>query len=997
MTPGKENAYKVISDLVDRFEDQAESYNKTDYNETMTRRDFIDPFFKALGWDVDNSQGNAEAYREVIHEDRVRVGKETKAPDYSFRLPGGKRLFFVEAKKPSVHIKTDEYPAFQVRRYGWSAKLPISIITDFEELSVYDCTKKPLTTDKASSSRIKYLNYTDYLKEFDFIWDTFSKERVLKGGFDKYIKSDTVRKGTATVDKEFLLSLDEWRTRLAISISKNNSDIKEDELNFLVQQTIDRMVFLRICEDRGVEPYGKLRDATKHGDYYHNLLDGFREADEKYNSGLFNFRKDKLSKVITIDNKTIKSIISEMYYPVSPYEFSVLSVEILGNVYEQFLGKQITLDDKHKVRIEEKPEVRKAGGVYYTPEYIVEYIVNNTVGKLIEGKTPKEISKIKIVDPACGSGSFLLGAFQYLLNYHRDYYNRNPVPKATKEKPITPDGNLTTSEKKRILINNIFGVDIDDNAVEVTKLSLLLKCMEGETEASITNQFKLWNERVLPTLDENIRSGNSLVDVDFYDTLDFGEEKKVKPFSWKSNFPEVFKQGGFDVVIGNPPYVKAGLIGIEKKYFSSKYKVYDGTADLYTYFFEKGINLLNKSGLFGIIVANKWMRASYGKALRKWLKDQEIRDIIDFGDLQIFEGVTTYPCIIITGKGSMSDQIDVTNMKTLDFDSLHAYVRDNRISVSQSQLSESGWNLVSSLDQELFTKIIGTGTPLGKLVKTYYGIKTGLNEAFVISKEIRDRILSTDKNSGDLIKPFLGGREIKRYGALENTSYLILIPKGFTNTKFANTKNAWRLFQQEYPSLTSHLETYKEAAEKRTDKGDYWWELRACDYYTEFEKPKIIFPDIAMRMQASYDEDILYCTNTAYILPVQDKYLLGILNSNLTQFIYTKLSTSIRGGYLRFIRQYVEDLPIKVVDDTATKNKRLKNEIIRLVDLILTTKRELYISRLSNKQEELNSKANQYSGKIDNLVYELYGLTKEEIDLIETSNIRTESIKPSNP
>jgi hypothetical protein len=342
----KESAFKKISELVERFDEQFDSYKNVNYNETLTRRDFIDPFFKALGWDIDNEQGYAEAYREVIHEDKVKVGGATKAPDYSFRIGGGKRLFFVEAKKPSVAIKDDILPAYQIRRYGWSAKLPISIITDFEEFSIYDCTKKPIPADKASVARIKYITYKDYLKEFDFIWDTFSKEHVLKGSFDKFLLSSANKKGTATVDKEFLQSLDSWRTYLATSISWNNKDLDEDEINFAVQQTIDRIIFLRIAEDRSVEPYGNLKDALKQGEYYQNLFRIFKEADDKYNSGLFDFKKDQISKNLKIDNKVIKTIISELYYPESPYEFSVLSVEILGSAYEQFLGKVIRVTKK---------------------------------------------------------------------------------------------------------------------------------------------------------------------------------------------------------------------------------------------------------------------------------------------------------------------------------------------------------------------------------------------------------------------------------------------------------------------------------------------------------------------------------------------------------------------------------------------------------------------------------------------------------------------------
>ena len=324
---------------------------KSEYNETLTRRDFIDPFFKALGWDMDNEQGYAEAYREVIHEDRLKIGTATKAPDYSFRLAGGKRLFFVEAKKPGVSVKDEIQPAYQIRRYGWSAKLPISIITDFEELSIYDCTVKPSPADKASVARIGYMTFHEYLSKFDFLWDTFSKERVLKGSFDKYVRSDTQKKGTTTVDKEFLQSLDRWRTYLATSISWNNKELDEDEINFAVQQTIDRIIFLRIAEDRGIEPYGNLKLSLGHGDNYPNLFEQFRKADEKYNSGLFDFNKDRICEHLKIDNKVLKTLVNELYYPECPYEFSVLSVEILGSAYEQFLGKVIRITPAHHAKI----------------------------------------------------------------------------------------------------------------------------------------------------------------------------------------------------------------------------------------------------------------------------------------------------------------------------------------------------------------------------------------------------------------------------------------------------------------------------------------------------------------------------------------------------------------------------------------------------------------------------------------------------------------------
>jgi hypothetical protein len=545
----KEQAKIEIERLVERFEDHKLDYKQAGYNETQTRRDFIDPFFKALGWDIDNTTSASEAYRDVIHEDKVRIENKLKSPDYSFRL-NGKRCFFVEAKKPSVNVKDDVDPAYQVKRYAWSAKLKLSIVTDFEEFAIYDCSSKPKPTDKASVARIDYFKCTDYINKFDFIWDTFSKVAVQSGGYDKFVNKDK-KKGTTSVDDDFLESLDLWRTALAKDIFKNNSKLSEDHLNHVVQHTIDRIIFLRIAEDRNIEVYGAIQNCLKEkGSAYKALYQLFLNAHDKYNSGLFDFDKDKISQGIIISDKCLSEIIDNLYFPSSPYEFSVIPVEILGSAYEQFLGKTIQIKNG-KINVDEKPEVRKAGGVYYTPQYIVDYIVQNTVGKLIENKTPKEIEKIKVLDPASGSGSFLLGAYDYLLKYHHDWYAKNASQsKGKKSDPLNPDGSLTTDVKKRILLNNIYGVDIDANAVEVTKLSLLLKCLEGETQASIQSQMTLFNERVLPTLDQNIKCGNSLVSTDFFEIeTDLDVLKKVKPFNWQIGNSRPEKQA-HDKIVG---------------------------------------------------------------------------------------------------------------------------------------------------------------------------------------------------------------------------------------------------------------------------------------------------------------------------------------------------------------------------------------------------------------------------------------------------------------
>ena len=567
-----------------------------------------------------------------------------------------------------------------------------------------------------------------------------------------------------------------------------------------------------------------------------------------------------------------------------------MPAEILGQIYEQFLGQVIRLDEGHQALVEDKPEVKKAGGVKYTPTYIVEAIVQKTLGPTLQGRTARQAAEISVLDPACGSGSFLIVAYQFLLDWHRDWYVQHLLPLMERGwKPSSPDirrllpeteaggrgrkreaelplyqardgeWRLSTAERKRILLANIYGVDIDRQAVEVTKLSLLLKVLEGENEETISKQLTLFQERALPDLGENIKCGNSLIGWDILeDNPGLGQEEieRINPFDWEREFGEVFRRGGFDVVIGNPPYVRQEGLGKFKGYFQKHYKVYQGTADLYTYFVERGVSHLRKGGIFSYIVANKWMRVNYGLPMRKWLKKQCIEEIIDFGDLQVFQGATTYPCIIRISKRELRRKFDVTQVKTLEFQKLEDYVREKHYSVNQSTLDDSGWSLVDEGTHALLDKLKRIGIPLGDYVegKVYYGIKTGLNDAFVIDAQAREMLIAQDPKSLELIKPFLAGRDVKRYQQPESDKYLILMPRGWTKARSNNAKDASRWLMESYPAIANHLLPFAEAAQKRYDKGEYWWELRACDYYDEFGKPKIIYPNICKQPEFAFDE-----------------------------------------------------------------------------------------------------------------------------------------------
>ena len=778
----KEQAKQKLRELVDRFRYNLDVYKKSTYNEAQVRQEFINPFFEALGWDVSNKQGFAEQYKEVVLEDTIKVGRSTRAPDYSFRI-GGQRKFFVEAKKPAVNIKEDVSPAYQLRRYAWSAKLPLSVVTDFEEFSVFDCRIKPNPNDKSSVGRIAYYTFEDYLDsdKFDAIYDVFSKEAVLKGGFDKYAESTKGKKGTAEVDSEILKEIESWRELLAKNIALRNPDVSIYELNYAVQKIIDRIIFLRICEDRAIEPYGQLQTKAESGDVYTHLLNHFKLAESKYDSGIFDFDTDRITPALRIDDRVLKTIIQSLYYPKSPYEFSVLGVEILGNVYEQFLGKVIRLTAGHQAKVETKPEVKKAGGVYYTPQYIVDYIVKNTVGKLVEGngKTPEEIAAIKILDPACGSGSFLIGAYTYLLRYHLDWYTNNN-PKKHKEAVFQVRENewyLTTAEKKRILLNNIFGVDIDPQAVEVTKLSLLLKVLEHENMESIDQQVKLGLEGVLPNLGGNIKCGNSLIGPDFYDAgqqetlFDEEEMRRINVFDWDDGvkgFGEIMKRGGFDAVVGNPPWVDIkGMDPDLVDYYFRRYSTTQNRMNIYATFIQRSLKILSKSGMFGFITPSSYLtQSSYTKLRKLILENTWIQKLVRLPD-NVFTNVKAETAIVILEKNGTGRT------------SILLYNRAGAISeiskqtcASEKMFSQKNWlnspgfifNIfITENIEQLLRKIESASLLLQQFCDFSLGLTPYDKYKGHTQQQIKSRVFHSDYKKDETFKPLLSGADVSRY------------------------------------------------------------------------------------------------------------------------------------------------------------------------------------------------------------------------------------------
>ncbi|MGD0830013.1 MAG: N-6 DNA methylase [Terracidiphilus sp.] len=932
-------------DLVEHFARNASVY-KDSLNETEVRVQFIDPFFQELGWDIHNKLHYAETYKDVIHEYSLHKGPNTEAPDYCFRV-GGTRKFYVEAKRPAIHISTDPASAYQLRSYAWTSKLPLSLLTNFAEFAVYDCRTAPRPGDKASVARIDLIKFEEYPERWDDIASWFSKEAVYQGSFDQYTVSTKLKKGTAEVDAAFLAEMECWRKEIASNIALRNPNLTQREVNFAVQRTIDRIIFLRICEDRGIEKYGQLQDLQQGDNVYARLCTIYERADEKYNSGLFHFTAEKgraespdtLTPSLKIDDTRLKSILKRLYYPESPYQFSHFPVDILGQVYEQFLGQVIRLTPGHQAKLERKPEIPKGQGVYYTPTYIVDFIVRNTIDKLFEQKTPRQVSRIRVLDSACGSGSFLLGVYEWILNWHLNWYLTDGLSKNKKVlfQTQTGDWRLTTSEKKRILLNNIYGVDIDTQAVEVTKLSLLLKVLEGENDQSLGESLRLFHERALPDLGNNIKCGNSLVGKDFYDyeqllLLEEEERFRINVFDWngKDGFPEIMRSGGFDAIVGNPPYTyRKSTEEKLRPYYLNKYKSAEGNFELYKFFIERNLDLCRPNGLIGMIVSATFLVQPTFEKLRKILLGASLDLLAPLGP-NVFDKATVDTAILVAQRSS-ADELHEINVispaSPLELSRTAPYtVRQERFNNNPSlmfdyKLSEEGARIV----QRLFTKFPN--------IEKGYEFGVGINTGY-----IKDELIAGNRIDSRYHR-MVPGSGISRYGRIETDGWIMY------DTEFIKSKG----------SLGRTL---------------------PAEHLLSSEKILIVRTrnlSLKRRIIATIDGSGAYNLNRLSNIVARDGYsligLLGILNSELFQWLFSSrfFDYEIKPVYLR-------SAPLANSNDS---------KLIALVTEMLRLRQKLTEAKTDQDRTSVGRQIDTIDSDIDKRVYQIYGLSKEEIAIAE--------------
>jgi len=898
------------------------NYSKYEHgSEADTETKLIEPLFYALGWTKDDFDKRPPARRE---------GKRGIA-DYSFKI-NDRIVFFLEAKK--VGIPLEKEADKQVISYALSKRptVPFAISTNFKELKIF-CVEQENALQQTFRT---FPKPEEYLTDFQsLLW--LSRDNFLSGATLKKAEEEGRLKKRVAIDKILLEDLMQSRKQLVEDIGKNYSKYDLNETEEIIQRIIDRLIFIRRCEDVGINPENiSLKEITQlpHNEAYPKLKTYFKKYNEIYNSGLFAVGIDNDCDKIKIDGLIIKKLIDCLYESKDKqyfYNFDWIDADVLGQVYEQYLGKILQQTKSGKAKLKDGQAHRKEQGIYYTPTYIVDFIVKNTLGELLKDKKTK-VKDLKILDPACGSGSFLIKAFDYL---YADLGNTE------ESKQHKLDGQGSYSVKTEILKKNLYGVDLDNKAVEITKLNLLLKAAEK-------------NRKLPEEVDLHIKHGNSLIDED-------GAIGQF-PFKWENDF----KKESFDVIIGNPPYVRQEELLPIKKYLE-KYEVYNSTADLFIYFFEKELKLLKENGYFGMIVSNKWLKSGYGQKLRKFLNNYFIDQFIDFGDLKVFQDATTYPCIITIKKTNKKNpKIKICLIKTLDFKSMTDYINKNSFTFDQKNLQDEGWNLKNTETSEVFEKISKVSIPLKEYIKPakeYFGIKTGFTEAFVIDEATREKLIKEDKKSAELIKPFLMGSEVRKYFVNFKNKYIILTKIGVDIKR--------------YPAIFKWLSQYQSQLEKRWDKGNYWYELRSCDYYDLFEKPKIIYGAMTINPRFTIDNSGYFANNANFFIPSGDKKLLAILNSKLGWFLIANTCTEIQGGY-QLIWKYFGNVPIA---------KEQSEKLPVLVDKMLSLNKQLCEIGDKNTVEtkDLKDKIEQLDKDINKEVYSLYNLTEKEISVIENS------------
>lgn len=915
--------------------------------------------------------------------DKVRVVIELKAPYFNLD----------QKQKRQGDNRTAVEQAFgYVSKYG-NGNCQWVIVSNYYEIRLYTS----LDQSKYEYFDLDMLQETENFQKFIYL---LSKTSLIGDGGKHTPKTKVLFEENIAeekrIEKQFYTLYKSVRENVFKNLVANNREVNEELLLEKTQKLMDRFLFIAFAEDKGLLPRNSYESViVKKGKEYLGIFEMFKTFCNWINSGNKQFNINRynggLFKEDTdLDGLLIEDAVFEELEKIAQYDFSEqVNEHILGHIFEQSITdlEEIKSSLQNK-EYDQKEGKRKKTGVFYTPKHITRHIVETTIGNWLEDKkaelgyyelpeikefwTTKGLSvnakkhlefwkkyrdavkNMKIIDPACGSGAFLIEAFDYLMKISE--YIKEQIASFN----ISGSYSLTEDITSSILLNNIYGVDLSAESVEITKLALWLKTADPS--------------RPLENLDENIKHGNSVVD-----------DKQIDEnfaFNWKEEFREIFENGGFDIVIGNPPYVRQESIKEIKPHLQKNYAVYTGVADLYCYFYELGYKLLKKdSGYLGFITSNKWFRAKYGQNLRQFLlENTEILEIIDYNGIKIFDGATVDSNIIVFKAKKDSENINEMSIKIGDSD--YFKLKQNSLSSEMFVFSHNEEEI------SIKEKIERIGKPLKEWeISINYGVKTGLNDAFIINKETRDMLINADFKNSEVIKPLLRGRDIKKYDINFAELYLINIHNGTKNTDAININD--------YPKIKEWLDTFEPKLSKRSDKGKTPYNLRNCAYLDDFEKEKIVYAEMVQSPQFYYDKDGYNILNTAYLIVGKNlKYLIAFLNSNFITYAFKKYYSG--GGLgkngLRYIRNFVEKLPIKpyeneiYLEDKVTEilatNKKISDYKI-LLERAKFNKKYDEIIDLEKLLEDSQLLVQKLEYEINQDIYKIYGLTQKEIDFIE--------------
>lgn len=930
----------TINQLVEKYKADRDHFLTAKYNETLLRSDFLDPLFELLGWDIKNNASKPTNEREVILEEplKANASANSKKPDYTFRLYS-ERKFFLEAKKPLVAVEVNNDAAKQVRRYGFTAKLKVSVLSNFEYLIIYDCSVKVEEDDNYNKALIKKYHYTEYETKFDEIRTLLGREAVYSGAFDEEWKSIEEKINQFSVDHLFLTQINEWRIQLGTEIYKYAPATTEQLLNDYVQSYINRIIFLRVCEDRNLEIYQTLLQfATQHD--FKALVTKFNQADKKYNSGLFD--QFLSEKIIGDVSSVFWSIIKQLYYPESPYSFAVFSSDILGSIYEIFLSEKLVIGN-NQIELVKKPE-HLDRDIITTPTFIIKDILNQTVIPYCANKTAVEILDSKMADISCGSGAFLLEVFQLLQDTLIDFYLHNAKAELIQTNINTYK--LPFDLKKKLLLSCIHGTDKDFNAKEATKFGLLLKLLEGEDSASVSSK-----NPILPDLETNIHFGNSLVSPT--DITDKKTTLEINPFS--------FGTVKYDVIVGNPPYLKSEdmkkFTPLELPIYKDKFVAAHKQFDKYFLFIEQGINLLKQGGILGYIVPSKFTKVGAGKNLREELASKGyLHSIVSFGANQIFADKTTYTSILILAKKkqktfSYTEVKSLAEWKIRDFNHIVTDV------IGISTLSNELWFLIPPYLKGTYNEILKQSDSLKNIVgkdNINNGIQTSANDVFVIKPLKEDSVCIHFEKDGvpykiekKIVKPYY--ETTRKKGEDKLNTYRTLTPNTVViypyhivkdNVEFIKIKE----LKTKYPFAYKYLLDHKARLQKRDIKPvpktkDEWYRFGRSQYLELGNIPEKIVIGV-MSAGEKYPLDFSKTLHTAggtagycsVYLPKNNPYSIyyiqAILNSKYSEWIIYLRGEVFRGGYIARGTKVLKNLPIRKIDFANPKEKALHDSIV---------------------------------------------------------------------